>query len=130
MEVFLSFFCVEFFAAGDVLVLGVVEDQVLYAKLFCQFAGIFGCGVMFLVWVESVCLVEETECFVEKPFAVFGVFFLAFVVWFVTTAGEFLAIAYIHAEAKLFRFGGLDVEESRLISHDGSFFSFFYDYQM
>ena len=57
--------------------------QVLYAELFCQFAGIFGCGVMFLVWVESVCLVEETECFVKEPFAVFGVFFLAFVVWFV-----------------------------------------------
>ena len=66
----------------------------------------------------------------EKPFAVFGVFFLAFVVWFVTTAGEFLAIAHIHAEAKLFRFGGLDVEECRLMSHDGSFFSVFYDYQM
>ena len=33
---------VEFFAAGDVLVLGVVEDQVLYAELLCQFAGVFG----------------------------------------------------------------------------------------
>lgn len=85
---------------------------------------------MFLVWVESVCLVEETECFVKEPFAVFGVFFLAIVVWLIATTGEFVAIAHVHAEAKLFRFGGLDVEESRLMSHDGSFFSVFYDYQM
>ena len=53
VEVFLSFFCVKFFAAGDVLVLGMVEDQVLYTELLCQFTGIFSCGVMFLIWESS-----------------------------------------------------------------------------
>ena len=66
----------------------------------------------------------------KEPFAVFGVFFLAIVVWLIATAGEFVAIAHVHAETELFRFGGLDVEECRLVSHDGSFFSVFYDYKV
>ena len=95
-------------------------------QIFCQFTGIFYCGMMFLIWLVFVSLPIETECFVKKPFAVSGVSFFARVKRFVTAAGEFFTISQIHGKAKLLCLCGLDVKKCHFMSENVFLFSVFY----
>ena len=66
----------------------------------------------------------------KQPFAVLGIFFLTFIIRFISTAGQLPTVSHIHAETILFCLGGLNVEECCHMSHQFSFFSVIYHNQM
>jgi len=86
--------------------------------------------MMFLIWVKNICLIIKAESFMKQPFAVLGIFFLAFIIWLITTTGKLFSISHIHTETILFCLGGLNVEECCLMSHQFSFLSVIYHNQM
>ena len=87
-------------------------------QLLCQLTGILDRRVVFLIWRENISLSVQAECLMEHPGAVFGIFFLTFIIRLVPAAGELLSVSQIHREAKLFCLSGMDVEEGDRVSEN------------
>lgn len=92
---------VEFFAAVDVGVLGVVDDEVLYAQCFGLFGSVFDRHVALFVRFEDVAMVVEAEGFGEEPSRIAGVLLVDGIVAFrhqsIARAehGEFASIVHV-----------------------------------
>ena len=66
----------------------------------------------------------------KQPFAVLGIFFLTFIIRFISTAGKLPTVSHIHTEPVLFCFCRLNVKKGDLMPHQFSFFAIVYDNQM
>ena len=86
--------------------------------------------MMFFIWVKFICLIIQAKSFVKQPFAVFGIFFLTFIVWFITATGKFLAISHIHTESILFGLCGLNVKKCHLMPHKVALLTIIYHDQV
>ncbi len=101
-------------AGVEVGVLGVVEDEVLYAKFLGQHACIEGRTVAFLVGVKDEAVLIEAEGLAHQPITVAGIGFALHGVRFVTEAHEALPVRQLGLEAILFDLGRCDVKEGDL----------------
>ena len=81
---------------------------------------------MFLIRLEFICLGIQTERLMQQPGTVYGIFFLAFIIRFISTAGQFLSICIFHAESILFRLGRSDIKKGGFMSENTLLFSIFH----
>ena len=66
----------------------------------------------------------------EKPGTVHCIFMFTFIIWLISTTGQFLSVCIFHAKSKLFCFCRKNIKECYLVSQNHSFFSIFYFFQM
>ena len=100
-----AFFCIQLFPILQCVIFGVIQDQVPDMQGFSQFTGILYRGMMLLIWLVFVSLPIEAECFMKKPFTVFGICFFARVKWFITAAGLFFFSVFYFNHMNLFANG-------------------------
>ena len=107
-----------------------IQDQILCFQFLCQLTGILYSRMMFLIWFEFICLREQTECFMKKPCAVFGIFLFTFIIWLISTTGQLLSLCVLHAEPKLFCLCRQNIKKCHPVSQNRSIFSVLYFFQM
>ena len=107
-----------------------IQNEIFHLQLFCQFTGILYRRMMLLIRFEDIRLSIQTKSLMEKPFASPRIFLFTFLIRFIPAAGQLFSVSKIHAEPKLLRLGGLDIEKGNLSSKDFLFFSICYRYEM
>ena len=116
MVVFLSLGGIPFLPVGQILVLGVPEDEIRDAEFLCQFTGVHDGAVMFLVGLELFPLAVQAESLVEQPPGAPDIGQQGFAVGFVAGESQVHAVIHMNTAAELLFLRRTDIEEGKTVA--------------
>ena len=98
------------FSGSQMTIFRMIQDQIFYTELLCQFAGLPDCAVIFFIRMEYLPVLIAAECLRQQPVRVLGIRAVVLIERFISKACKPRTVGKFQQISELFGFRGPDIK--------------------